>query len=153
MIYSNCEFFSSRILEETCELIKEVSLWRSTWLIKQISTRLWRLPYTKVRASLSIGSKFHSNIICSWWLFHIWCRVSSQVGVVRISWYQSKGSSGLVYPFILSFVFLLVSLYFEKKEQQKNSSSIRVFVLVFFLKKKKKFRNLLFLLSPNLLVF
>ena len=70
--------------------------------------RLWRLPYTKVRASLSIGSRFHSNIVCSWWLFHIWCRVSSQVGVVRISWYQSKGSSGLAYPFIFSFVFLLV---------------------------------------------
>ena len=73
--------------------------------------RLWRLPYTKVRASLSIGSRFHSIIVCSWWLFHIWCRVSSQVGVVRISWYQSLGSSGLAYPFILSFVFLLVFHY------------------------------------------
>ena len=88
--------------------------------------RLWRLPYTKVRASLSIGSRFHSNIVCSWWLFHIWCRVSSQVGVVRISWYQSKGSSGLAYPFY-SFS---VSIF------QKKKNSIRVlhyFFLLLFL--------------------
>ena len=91
--------------------------------------RLWRLPYTKVRASLSIGSRFHSNIVCSWWLFHIWCRVSSQVGVVRISWYQRKGSSGLAYPFY-SFS---VSIFQKKKKKKKLYSCSSLFFLLLFL--------------------
>ena len=153
--------------------------------------RLWRLPYTKVRASLSIGSRFHSNIVCSWWLFHIWCRVSSQVGVVRISWYQSKGSSGLAYPFysfsvsifqkkklyscsLLFFLLLVLFLFSFLKSVTivvnffvtlvslfKSCSymcllllpSLFVSLFSFSFLKKKRIRNLLFLLSPNLLVF
>ncbi|GMN70873.1 hypothetical protein TIFTF001_055892, partial [Ficus carica] len=50
--------------------------------------------YTKVRVTIqATGRGFHPNLIVelSWRLFRL--RVSSQVGVVCIIWYQSFGSS------------------------------------------------------------
>ena len=81
--------------------------------------------YTKVRVTIqATGRGCHPNLIVerSWRLLRL--RVSSQVGVVRIIWYQCFGSSlKFIYPLFLFFSeFYFISVSNFKKNFKTNSN-------------------------------